>query len=150
LLSATRQFVFQASEGALLARKFSFKGGIHPPHSKKKTEHLTIEQFPAPQKVIIPLSQHIGAPAKPLVKKGDRVLAGQLIGESSGFVSAVVHSSVSGTVQSVGPFPHPSGKQVISIEIENDGLNEMAEFSPLLKFRLQELLEWVVQVFQHM
>ncbi len=78
-----------------MARKFSLKGGIHPPHSKKKTEHLTIEQFPAPQKVIIPLSQHIGAPAKPLVKKGDRVLTGQLIGESSGFVSAVVNSSVS-------------------------------------------------------
>ncbi|MBN1603112.1 MAG: electron transport complex subunit RsxC [Chitinispirillaceae bacterium] len=118
-----------------MARKFSFKGGIHPPHSKKKTEHLTIEQFPAPQKVIVPLSQHIGAPAKPLVKKGDRVLAGQLIAESSGFVSAVVHSSISGTVQSVGPFPHPCGKKVISIEIENDGLNEMAVFSPLLNWR---------------
>lgn len=118
-----------------MSKKFSFKGGIHPPHSKKQTEHLSIEQFPAPQKVIIPLSQHIGAPAKPLVKKGDRVLAGQMIAESSGFVSAAVHSSVSGTVQSVGPFPHPSGKQVISIEIENDGLNEMAEFTPLVNWR---------------
>jgi len=116
-----------------LAKRFSFRGGIHPPHSKAQTETLPIEVFPAPQKVVIPLQQHIGAPAKPVVKRGDRVLIGQLIGEPGGFVSSPVHSSVSGTVLTVGPFPHPMGKQVLSVEIENDGTDEKAVFSPMDK-----------------
>ncbi len=118
-----------------MAKKYSFKGGIHPPHGKKQTEKLAIEHLPVPQKVIIPLSQHIGAPAKPVVKKGDRVLMGQMIAESSGFVSSVIHSSVSGTVQTVGPFPHPSGKQVMAIEIENDGLDEAVAVTPFGNWR---------------
>ena len=108
-----------------MAKRFSFRGGIHPPHSKAQTETLPIEVFPAPQKVVIPLQQHIGAPAKPVVKRGDRVLIGQLIGEPGGFVSSPVHSSVSGTVLTVGPFPHPMGKQVLSVEIES-GTDEKA------------------------
>ncbi|NLD98335.1 MAG: electron transport complex subunit RsxC [Fibrobacter sp.] len=116
-----------------MAKRFSFRGGIHPPHSKAQTETLPIEVFPAPQKVVIPLQQHIGAPAKPVVKRGDRVLIGQLIGEPGGFVSSPVHSSVSGTVLTVGPFPHPMGKQVLSVEIENDGTDEKAVFSPMDK-----------------
>ena len=91
---------------------------------------MPIEAFVAPGKVIIPLSQHIGAPAKPVVKRGDRVLLGQMIGEAGGFVSAPVHSSVSGNVLSVGPFFHPSGKQVTSVEIENDGNDERVDFQP--------------------
>lgn len=118
-----------------MAKKYSFKGGIHPPHSKKQTEKLAVEHLPVPQKVIIPLSQHIGAPAKPVVKKGDRVLLGQMIGESSGFVSSTIHSSVSGIVQTVGPFPHPSGKQILAVEIENDGLDEAAAFTPCENWR---------------
>jgi electron transport complex protein RnfC len=118
-----------------LAKKYSFKGGIHPPHSKKQTEKLAIEHLLIPQKVIIPLSQHIGAPAKPVVKKGDRVLLGQMIGEASGFVSSTIHSSVSGIVQTVGPFSHPSGKQVIAVEIENDGLDEPVAFTPFENWR---------------
>ena len=114
-----------------MPKRYTFKGGVHPPHSKNRTEGLPIEAFPAPQKVIIPLSQHIGAPAKPLVKRGDKVVIGQVIGEAGGFVSAPVHSSVSGTVLSVAPFFHPSGKLVTSIEIENDGADETASFHPV-------------------
>jgi electron transport complex protein RnfC len=118
-----------------LAKKFSFIGGIHLSHSKKQTEKLAIEHLPVPQKVIIPLSQHIGAPAKPVVKKGDRVLVGQMIGETSGFVSSTIHSSVSGIVLTVGPFSHPSGKQVLAVEIENDGFDESVAFTPFGNWR---------------
>lgn len=116
-----------------MSRRFTFKGGIHPPHSKAQTESLCIEIFPAPGKVIIPLQQHIGAPAKPVVKRGDRVSIGQLIGEAGGFVSSPVHSSVSGTVLSIGPFPHPMGKHVIAVEIENDGTDQKQAFDSLDK-----------------
>ncbi|HEX3020290.1 MAG TPA: electron transport complex subunit RsxC [Chitinispirillaceae bacterium] len=116
-----------------MSRRFTFKGGIHPPHNKAQTDALSIEVFPAPSKVVIPLQQHIGAPAKPVVKRGDRVSVGQLIGEAGGFVSSTVHSSVSGTVLSVGPFAHPMGKQVIAVEIENDGTEVKHPLIPLDK-----------------
>lgn len=113
-----------------MPRKSTFKGGIHPPHDKSSTEHLSIEPLPAPAKIVIPLSQHIGAPAKPIVKRGDRVLIGQVLGEASGFVSTNIHSSVSGTVLTVSRFAHPLGRQVTAIEIENDGKDESLSFSP--------------------
>jgi len=110
---------------------FSFKGGVHPPHNKSQTEQLPITILPPPPKVIIPLSQHIGAPAKLVVKRGDEVKVGQLLGEAGGFVSAPVYASVSGKVTSVGVAPHPLGHRVISVEIENDGQDTMVEFKPL-------------------
>lgn len=110
---------------------FSFKGGVHPPHRKSSTAALAVSEFPAPAKVVIPLSQHIGAPAKPIVKKGDQVKIGQLLGEAGGFVSANIHASVSGKVTNVAPYPHPLGKDVMAVEIENDGQDEMVEFAPL-------------------
>jgi len=114
-----------------LPKKFTFRGGVHPPHSKSQTEYSRIEEFPAPEVAVIPLSQHLGAPAKALVEKGDRVLLGQAIGESGGNVSAAVHSSVSGTVLSVRPFPHPSGRLVKAVQIENDGTDEAVPFEPV-------------------
>jgi electron transport complex protein RnfC len=114
-----------------LPKKYTFKGGVHPPYHKEQTAHLPIEEFPAPAIAVIPLSQHLGAPAKPLVGKGDRVLVGQLIGEAVGNVSAAVHSSIAGTVRSVEPFAHPSGRLVNSVEIENDGSDEAVPFEPL-------------------
>jgi electron transport complex protein RnfC len=108
----------------------SFKGGVHPPHSKAATEHKPIEILPPPPKVIIPLSQHIGAPAKLVVKRGDDVKIGQLLGEAGGFVSSPVFSSVSGKVLSISPFPHPLGNHVLAVEIENDGKDECVEFTP--------------------
>ena len=77
----------------------TFKGGIHPPDSKKITEGKPIEDYLDPQMdLVFPMQQHIGAPCKPLVKKGDRILRGQCIGEAAGFVSSPIHSSVSGVV----------------------------------------------------
>jgi electron transport complex protein RnfC len=114
-----------------LFQKLTFRGGVHPSHDKKQTEALPIEPFPAPAKVVIPLSQHIGAPAKPVVKKGDLVKVGQVLGEPGGFVSAAVHSSVSGKVVAVGQYPHPLGKIVPAVEIDNDGTNESVAFCPL-------------------
>jgi len=113
-----------------LPKKFTFRGGIHPPHCKSQTEHSRIEEFPAPEVAVVPLSQHLGAPAAPIVEKGDRVLVGQIIGESSGNVSAAVHASVAGTVLTVRPFAHPSGRLVKAVQIENDGTDEAVPFEP--------------------
>ena len=77
---------------------FSFFGGVHPKENKHYAEERSVKAFPAPDVVVIPMSQHIGVPCEPLVKKGDRVMMGQKIGESSAFVSVPVHSTVSGTV----------------------------------------------------
>jgi electron transport complex protein RnfC len=116
-----------------LFRKLSFKGGVHPPDNKHYTRALSIEELPPPDTVIIPLSMHIGAPAQIAVKRGDQVKIGQVIGESAGFISAPVHSSVSGEVTSVGPFPHPSGRHMTAVEITNDGKDEFARMEPLNK-----------------
>jgi len=104
----------------------SFKGGIHPPHAKELTEHLPIVDFLNPDVVEIPLRQHIGAPCEPIVKKGDTVKVGQLIGKATSFVSANVHSSVSGTVLDVKKQDTAYGFDVCVI-IQNDGLNEKHE-----------------------
>ncbi|GAB6088074.1 electron transport complex subunit RsxC [Alkaliphilus crotonatoxidans] len=103
----------------------TFKAGIHPPEYKESTEHLAIEQAIKPSVVTIPLQQHIGAPAEALVKVGDRVLVGEKIGEAKGFVSAPVHSSVSGTVKAIVSKPAVGGNEVLSIVIESDGEEEV-------------------------
>lgn len=103
----------------------TFKGGIHPPESKEYTEHLPIEVAAAPRVVMIPLQQHIGAPAEAIVEVGDRVLVGQRIGEAKGFVSAHVHSSVSGIVKEIAMRPAAGGNEVLSIIIESDGKDEV-------------------------
>ncbi len=104
----------------------SFRGGIHPPHSKKSTEELAVVKAVEPSVVAIPLRQHIGAPCDPLVKKGDLVEVGQLIGEATSFVCAPVHSSVSGKVKEVASKPALGGN-VTCVVIENDGLNTIHE-----------------------
>lgn len=98
----------------------TFKGGIHPPYNKERSRYLSIENLEGSKEMIFPLSQHIGAPASPVVKTGDRVCTGQLIAAASGFVSANIHSSVSGTVTAIRPCLHPNGTEVMSIVIEND------------------------------
>ena len=108
----------------------TFKGGIHPPHNKKSTEYKPIEVALQPKTVYIPLSQHIGAPSSALVSKGDTVKRGQKIGEAAGFVSAPVHSSVSGVVKDIAPRLVPGGQKVMCVEIENDMQDEVYEQLP--------------------
>jgi electron transport complex protein RnfC len=89
-------------------RARTFRGGVHPPGNKHWTERKPIEEMPLPRRVIIPLHMHTGSPAKALVKEGDTVRAGQVIGEPGGFVSAAVHASISGKVTAVLPHLHPA------------------------------------------
>ena len=103
---------------------FSFFGGIHPNDMKALYRKAANQTFPAPEVVVIPLSQHIGAPCKPLVKKGDTVTIGQKIGDNSGLCSPV-HASVSGTVTAIEPRPHVGGTMVPSVVIKNDFLDTL-------------------------
>jgi len=107
--------------------KKSFKGGAHPPDNKHYSENRAIETPPLPESVVIPVQQHIGAPAEPLVKKGDRVKTGQPIAKASKFVSLPCHSSVTGTIAAVEERPHPLGVNVLSIVINRDGEDEWFE-----------------------
>ena len=109
----------------------TFKGGIHPPEFKEFTEHLEIKDMPLPKTVFIPLSQHIGAPAKPLVKVGDHVLTGQKIGELGGFVSSSVHASLSGKVKKISERDVVNGNTAVCIEIESDGEDQWIDSSKL-------------------
>ncbi|HNZ82905.1 MAG TPA: electron transport complex subunit RsxC [Sedimentibacter sp.] len=106
---------------------FTFRGGVHPPQGKSFTQNVPIEEAPAPDIVVIPLSQHIGAPCEPLVAVGDKVKVGQKIGESKAFVSVPVHASVSGTVKKIESHQVPGGAKVKSIIIESDGKYEVHE-----------------------
>ncbi len=98
----------------------AFFGGVHPNDMKAATNEKAIEQLAPPAEVVIPMSQHIGAPCKPLVAVGDHVNVGQRIGEPGGFVSAPIHASVSGTVKAVEPRPYSMGGSMMSVVIEND------------------------------
>lgn len=112
----------------LLSIKSSFTGGVHPPDNKL-TKDKAIQPIVPTDEVIIPLSQHIGAPAEPIVEKGDEVERGQKIGEANGFVSSPVHASTSGTVSKIADFPHPSGNPTKGIKIDLDGEDESIEFT---------------------
>ena len=102
------------------SRLDGYYGGVHPSEHKEYTEHKALEVFPAPETVVIPMSQHLGAPATPIVAVGDYVAMGQKIGEPSAFISAPVHASVSGTVVAVEDRPHPSRGACLSVVIRND------------------------------
>ena len=105
---------------------FSFFGGIHPKENKRYAEHMAVRDFPAPDVLVVPMQQHIGAPCKPLVKKGDPVLVGQKIGDNQG-LCVPVHSPVSGKVKAVEMRPHISGVHVQSVVIENDHQGNLCE-----------------------
>ena len=113
---------------------YRFPGGIHPQEGvggKAATAGLPIVEAPQPSRVAIPLQQHIGAPCKPLVQKGDTVKAGQKIGEPVGFVSAAVHASISGKVVDVLPCIVASGTQVNSVVIDNDFQDTWVDLHPV-------------------
>ena len=105
-----------------------YYGGVHPSEHKEFSEHLALQKFPDPKTVVIQMSQHLGAPANPIVQVGDYVKVGQKIGEAAGFISAPVHSSVSGTVVAIEPRMHATrGCEMTAVVIESDGKNELHE-----------------------
>lgn len=107
-----------------MAGRLSFKGGVHPltgiHHGKRLTQDRPIRQCSVPDEIVIPLSQHTGAPSKPLVAPGDNVDMGQMIAQADGFVSVPCYSSVSGTVKEIAPRTHISGVKSMAIVITND------------------------------
>ena len=120
-------------------------GGVHPPENKLSAQGEIIT-LPLPEQVTIPLSQHIGAPAVPTVKKGDQVKVGQIIGQAAGFISANIHSSVSGTVMSLDPVIDASGypRPAVTIKVEGDEWDENILKDPINKqpgtFTKEEIL----------
>ncbi|MDD2292728.1 MAG: electron transport complex subunit RsxC [Bacteroidales bacterium] len=121
-------------------------GGVHPNDNKLTADSL-IEVFPVLETAYISMAQHLGAPAKPVVEKGDKVKVGQVIGEPAGFISGYVHSSVSGTVKAVELMPDLAGNPVmhVVIEVEGDEWCEEIDRTPDIKrdipYSSEEIIE---------
>src|SRR5690606_3784793 len=106
------------------ARKiWSIPGGIHPPENKTQSLGQGIGTLPIPERLVLPLNQHIGAPAQPVVAVGESVLKGQVIAEPAGFVSAAIHAPTSGIIEAISDHqvPHPSGMTTACIVLKPDG-----------------------------
>lgn len=101
-------------------RTKTFKGGVHLSYFKEATASKNIEIMPEPERVTLPVSQHLGAPAEVIVAVGDQVETGQVIAQAKGFVSVPVHASIPGKVTAIRELPHPNGKNVTMVVIEND------------------------------
>ena len=110
----------KAVKGGVLRAVKKVRGGVKVAHHKNTAE-LEVVRIPTPSKVVIPMQQHIGAPCEPVVKVGDEVAVGQLIGDSDKFVSAPIHASVSGTVTAIGDIKMPNGSASKAVTIESDG-----------------------------
>lgn len=109
-----------------MLKAFTFRGGIHPDDCKKSTKDNKIIEISPSKMMVYPVVQHIGAPCVPIVKVGDDVLKGQKIADSDAFVSAPIHSSVSGKVAAIEKRRHPNGNMVESIVVENDNLYRLS------------------------
>ena len=116
--------------------KLTFRGGIHPYEGKELSKDHPIEKYLPKGDLVYPLSQHIGAPSVPCVKKGDTVLAGQKIADAGGFVSVPLHASVSGTVKGIEKHLNATGSMVDCIVIENDQQYQEVEYQ---ESRLEDL-----------
>lgn len=122
------KFIDEYVKSIRMGQLEGYSGGIHPTENKKNSEHLSLIKFPEPLTVVIPLLQHTGAPAEPIVKVSQYVKTGQKIGESKAYISSPIHASVSGTVVAIEPRLHPtSGKDVLSVIIQSDGKNILHE-----------------------
>jgi Na+-translocating ferredoxin:NAD+ oxidoreductase subunit C len=106
-----------------------FKGGVHPDYHKEITATMAVTKMKTPEKVVLPMQQHIGAPCEPLegIAVGTEVKIGQKIAESSAFVSAPIHATVSGKVVEIGPHLHPIGVTIEAVTIESDGQDQWIE-----------------------
>jgi len=98
----------------------TFRHGVHPPDSKELTAHVALRRMPYMDEVVLPLRQHAGKPAVPVVRPGDRVQRGDVVAEADGFVSSPVHASAAGVVKSIGWWPHPDGSMAEAIRIAVD------------------------------
>jgi len=116
-----------------MSKVFSFHGGIHPPDNKKRSTRAPIGKAPLPKRLVVPMQQHIGGPADPVVKIGDQVLKGQLIAEPISRISASIHAPSSGRVVDIAayPIPHASGLSEECIVIETDGEERWIEHQGL-------------------
>jgi electron transport complex protein RnfC len=112
-----------------MSKTATFERGIHPEYHKDLAAGKSITRAVLPQRIVVPVSQHIGAPAKPEVAIGDEVKRGQVIGSTTGFVSSPVHSSISGKVIAIADFPTSVGRMVQSVVIESDGKDEAVSFN---------------------
>jgi len=123
------------------------KGGVHPKDNKIYSAHQPIQECALPKQAIIPLAQHIGAPAKPVVQKGDKVKVGQLIAEAGGFVSANVHSSVSGTVAKIDTTVDAWGLPMpaIFIDVEGDEWLEGIDNTPNIKREYEKDAKTIIE-----
>ena len=126
----------------------TFRGGVHPYEGKELSKDLPIKQVNLPGEYVFSMAQHIGAPATPIVEKGDKVLVGQKIGEASGFISANICSSVSGTVKAVEPRMLLNGSKATCVVIENDeeytgieGLGEDRDYTKLSKDEIRDIVK---------
>jgi len=111
----------------IATKRRRFDGGVHPPERKSLSAERPLEAFPVPPVLAVPLLQHIGAPARPVVEKGARILKGQVIGEPGGFVSTAVHAPVSGSVKAIEDRPSFAGRPIAHVVIENDGQEAWAD-----------------------
>ncbi|WP_071027835.1 electron transport complex subunit RsxC [Peptoniphilus raoultii] len=118
------------------SRNLTFSiGGVHMDEHKTLTEKIAIERMPDPEIVYIPMSQHIGAPNIPMVKKGDRVKVGQIVGSSDAYISAAVHTGVSGEVIGIEKMYTADARYCDCVVIKNDGLNEKTDFTNMKDYR---------------
>lgn len=131
------------SELTFPKRPYRTHGGVHVPH-RKNTAHSQSIEMPVPKSVTIPMSQHIGAPCKPVVKVGDTVSVGQVIGDNDAYVCAPIHSSISGTVKKIDKILAADGSKVEAITIESDGEMRIDEnIKPPVVENLSDLLKAV-------
>ncbi|WP_062268194.1 electron transport complex subunit RsxC [Endozoicomonas arenosclerae] len=126
-------------------RVWPLTGGVHPEENKHQSTSTPIRPAPMPEKLTLPLSQHAGAPAEPIVAVGDKVLKGQMIAKATGFVSVPVHAPTSGTITAIGKeaIPHPSGMHDDCITLIPDGLDQWCELSPVKEFQSVNPLDLV-------
>jgi Predicted NADH:ubiquinone oxidoreductase, subunit RnfC len=115
----------------MIFRKNTFKGGVHPTEFKELTENQPLEIMPTPKEIFLPLQQHLGKEATPTIKKKDKVLAGQMVAEPVGFISAPIHSPITGIVKDIKSIPTPIGFPRKSIIIEAESSNEFQYYEPL-------------------
>jgi electron transport complex protein RnfC len=127
--------------GGRKRKLWSFHGGVHLPDEKELSNRAEVQRAAIPAQLVIPLQQHIGAPARPCVEVGERVLKGQTIGEPHGYISAPVHASSSGVVRAIESraVPHPSGLSAPCVVIDTDGEDQWAELpEPLTEFTAED------------